>query len=116
MSVTVTRTTPRTRAHLRACVSVLAVASATCLFARTNRVYFVGNSVTDTVRYEALRQLAESRGHVQPWGRQMIPSAPLEWLWDHPGDGFTENPYSYPTNAFPHYEWDHISPSPMTAR
>lgn len=84
-----------------------------CLFARSNRVYFVGNSVTDTVRYDALRQLAESRGHVQPWGRQMIPGAPLEWLWTHPGEGFTQAPYSYPTNAFPNYDWDHISLQPF---
>jgi len=91
---------------------VLALAGAAGLFARTNRVYFVGNSVTDTVRYDALRQLAESRGHVHPWGRQMIPGAPLEWLWTHPADGFTQAPYSYPTNAFPHYDWDHISLQP----
>lgn len=97
-----------TRLGLVACV--LFAASGV---ARTNRVYFVGNSVTDTVRYDALRQLAESRGHVQPWGRQMIPGAPLEWLWTHPGEGFTQPPYSYPTNAFPYYEWDHISLQPF---
>ncbi|MCX7846795.1 MAG: hypothetical protein N2595_02010 [bacterium] len=92
---------------------LLALAGTTLVWARTNRVYFVGNSVTDTVRYDALRQLAESRGHVHLWGRQMIPGAPLDWLWTHPGDGFTQAPYSYPTNAFPYYEWDHISLQPF---
>lgn len=66
--------------YVRFAAILLAVLGALCVLARTNRVYFVGNSVTDTERYDALRQLAESRGHVQPWGRQMIPGAPLEWL------------------------------------
>jgi hypothetical protein len=35
------------------------------------RVYFVGNSVTDTINYRALAELAKSRGHQQVWGRHM---------------------------------------------
>lgn len=76
-------------------------------------VYFIGNSVTDTVRYVGLRKMAESRGHTQPWGRQMIPGAPLQWLWDHPSDGFQEPPYGYPTNALPNYDWDFLSLQPF---
>jgi hypothetical protein len=80
---------------------------------RTNRIYYIGNSVTDTIRYDGLRQLAESRGHVVPWGRQMIPGAPLEWLWDHPADGFVQPPYGPPTNALPYYPWDTLSLQPF---
>ena len=43
------------------------------------RVYFVGNSVTDTVRYPLLAALADGRGIKMSWGRHMIPGAPLEW-------------------------------------
>lgn len=81
--------------------------------ARTNRIYYIGNSVTDTIRYDSLAQLAASRGHVVPWGRQMIPGAPLEWLWDHPADGFVQNPYGPPTNALPYYQWDILSLQPF---
>jgi hypothetical protein len=81
--------------------------------AGTNRTYFIGNSVTDQVKYDYLAQWAAARGHAMPWGRQMIPGAPLQWLWEHPGDGFTEPPYGYPTNALPNYEWDCLSLQPF---
>ena len=35
---------------------------------KTLRVYFVGNSVTDTINYRALAELAKSRGYTQVWG------------------------------------------------
>jgi hypothetical protein len=34
--------------------------------ARTNRIYFIGNSVTDTIRYNSLKAFAQLRGHVMP--------------------------------------------------
>jgi len=77
------------------------------------RVYFIGNSVTDTVRYGSLAKLAASRGHQLVWGRQMIPGAPLQWLWDHPSDGFTEKPFGYPREAFTHFPWDFVSLQPF---
>ncbi len=76
-------------------------------------VYFIGNSVTDTLRYDGLAAMAAARGKTQPWGRQMIPGAPLEWLWTHPGDGFTQSPYGYPTNGLPKYAWDVLSLQPF---
>ena len=75
---------------------VLLLASGTAFASepgKTLRVYFVGNSVTDTVRYGSLAKLAASRQHTLVWGRQMIPGAPLQWLWEHPTEGFTEKPY-----------------------
>lgn len=56
------------------------------------RVYFMGNSVTDTVRYSALAKLAKSRNVTLDWGRTMVPGAPLEHLYTHPGSGFNEPP------------------------
>lgn len=80
---------------------------------RTLRVYFVGNSVTDTVRYGSLAKLAASRGHTLIWGRQMIPGAPLQWLWDHPTEGFTEEPFGFPREAFSSFVWDAVSLQPF---
>jgi hypothetical protein len=54
------------RAIALGCLTILAVLSVN--FAahseQTLKVYHVGNSVTDTINYEGLNQLAESRGHL----------------------------------------------------
>ncbi len=76
-------------------------------------IYFIGNSVTDTINYAGFQALAQSRGYTQPWGRQMIPGAPLSWLWDNPTGGFTQEPYGYPINALPNYSWDNLSLQPF---
>ncbi len=77
------------------------------------RVYFVGNSVTDTINYRALAELAKSRGHRQIWGRHMIPGAPLQWIWEHPRDGFQEQPFGHYPNALANYPWDVLSLQPF---
>ena len=102
--------------HFRSPIALLAVAAilqVTPSRAATNRAYFIGNSVTDQIVYDKLRQLAESRGHRMPWGRQMIPGSPLDNLWNNPGSGFTQPPYGYPTNALPNYTWDFLSLQPF---
>lgn len=77
------------------------------------RVYFIGNSVTDTINYGGLQEIAESREHNHIWARHMIPGAPLSWLWEHPNDGFFADPYGNPMNAFINYTWDAISLQPF---
>jgi len=77
------------------------------------RVYFIGNSVTDTVGYAALSKAAAARGHKLACGRQTIPGAPLEWLWNHPTNGFTEAPFGYPHKAFQRFTWDAVSLQPF---
>lgn len=94
------------------CLSLLALA-ASVLPVHAESAYFIGNSVTDTINYSGLEAMAVARGKTQPWGRQMIPGAPLEWLWTHPADGFTQNPYGFPTNALPNYAWDILSLQPF---
>jgi hypothetical protein len=37
--------------------------------------------VTDTIRYGSLVKLAGRQGYTLTWGRDMIPSAPLSWLF-----------------------------------
>ena len=77
------------------------------------RTYFVGNSVTDTIRYGSLAKLAKSRGHTLTWGRDMIPGAPLSWLWDHPKDGFQQEPFGLYPKALSEYSWDVLSLQPF---
>ncbi len=77
------------------------------------RVYFVGNSVTDTINYRALAELSKSRGHDHVWGRHMIPGAPLQWIWQHPKDGFQEPPFGHYPNALTNFHWDVLSLQPF---
>ena len=81
--------------------------------AETLRVYFIGNSVTDTVRYGELAKLAGTRDVKLDWGRTMIPGAPLEWIYTHPNDGFQQEPYGRWTNALNHFAWDAVSLQPF---
>lgn len=101
------------RRWLIATLVLLACAVYTGQAQTTLRLYLVGNSVTDAINYNGLKALAESKGNTHVWARHMIPGAPLEWLWSHMADGFTETPYGSPTNAFPNYTWDAISLQPF---
>ncbi len=80
---------------------------------KTLRVYFVGNSVTDTIKYRGLAELAKSRGYTQIWGRHMIPGAPLQWIWEHPKDGFQEPPFGHYPTALANFQWDVLSLQPF---
>ncbi len=82
---------------------------------RELRVYFVGNSVTDTVNYQALGELAKSRGHKQILGRHMIPGSPLFLLWKESTakNGFTEPPFGYPHEALVNHQWDAVTLQPF---
>ncbi len=77
------------------------------------RTYFVGNSVTDTIRYGSLAKLAKSQGHTLTWGRDMIPGSPLSWLWEHPKDGFQQEPFGLYPRALSEYAWDVLSLQPF---
>jgi hypothetical protein len=79
----------------------------------TLRVYFVGNSVTDTINYRVLGELAESRGRKQVWGRHMIPGAPLQWIWEHPRDGFQQPPFGHYPAALTEHTWDVLCLQPF---
>ena len=101
----------RSRTGLTALAALLALPASPA--ARADSVYFIGNSVTDTVNYYGLVAMAESRGKTQPWGRHMIPGAPLQILWENPTVGFSEAPYGAEPNALPNYTWDHVSLQPF---
>ena len=76
------------------------------------RVFFVGNSVTDTVNYDALAQLAKARGIEQPWARQMIPGAPLSWIWREQ-NGFVDPAFGPAKRALAEHPWDVVTVQPF---
>ena len=101
------RLTAGLRAALALFVSALAVS------ANTIPTYFVGNSVTDTINYAGLQALAQARGHTLPFGRHMIPGAPLEFIWNNASSGFSESPFGYYPNALGNYTWSALSLQPF---
>ena len=76
------------------------------------RVFFVGNSVTDTVNYGAFAELAKSRGIDQPWARQMIPGAPLFWIW-RDDNGFVNEGFGPAKRALAEHPWDVVTVQPF---
>ena len=80
---------------------------------KTFRVYFIGNSVTDTINYRGLEALAKSRGHEHVWGRHMIPGAPLQWIWQHPDQGFQKPPFGHYPTALTKHQWDALCLQPF---
>lgn len=81
--------------------------------ARSLRVFHVGNSVTDTIRYPAFQKMAASGSQNYIFGRHMIPGAPLSWLWDHPNDGFFEEPFGRYPKALTEHRWDVLTLQPF---
>ncbi len=43
----------------------------------------------------------------------MIPGAPLQWIWQHPKDGFQEPPFGHYPNALASFQWDVLSLQPF---
>lgn len=77
------------------------------------RVYYVGNSLTDELKYDAFEKLSAARDHKLIWGRHMIPGAPIHWLWNHPKEGFTRGPFGATETAFD-YQWDTVTLQPFS--
>lgn len=96
-----------------ATMRTLLLVLAALVLAGEERVYFIGNSVTDTVNYGGFKAMAAARGVPVAWGRHMIPGAPLEWLWSHQGEGFSEQPFGTSRPAVSGFAWDHITIQPF---
>jgi hypothetical protein len=100
-------------------VLLVALLSSTGLLAvagaerKTLRVYHVGNSVTDTLRYPSFAKLVASRGHQYVWGRHMIPGAPLMGMYVDQKGGFFEKPYGASQEALKNFDWDVVTLQPF---
>ncbi len=100
-------------ARLRRALCLLAICLAGNLVgADTLRVFYIGNSVTDTIRYDALAELARSRGDTIVWSRHMVPGAPLSWIWQK-GGGFTKREFGPAPEALANHDWDAVVAQPF---
>jgi hypothetical protein len=43
----------------------------------------------------------------------MIPGAPLQWIWQHPKDGFQEQPFGHYPTALRDFQWDALCLQPF---
>ena len=76
------------------------------------RVFWIGNSVTDALKYGTWKETAEADGRSITYGRHMVPGAPISWIWENPGGGISEEPYGKWNTALREYEWDVVSLQP----
>ena len=100
---------------LRATVTLAAAFAAlsTAHAADPLRVYMIGNSLTDEVKYDAWTSLVQASGAQTVVARKMIPGSPLGWHQSHPTDGFLTPPYGHPEAAFPAHPWDALTLQPF---
>ena len=77
------------------------------------RVYHIGNSVTDQIRYQRFATLVAARGNRYVFGRHMIPGTPLEGLWAAQDKGFREEPFGASQKALADFTWDVVTIQPF---
>ena len=77
------------------------------------RIYFLGNSLTDQVKYDWFEKLSDESGVEVEWARQMIPGAPIRWLYAHPDEGFREKEFGGWQKALGGFEWDVLTLQPF---
>jgi len=100
---------------LRNLIPVLLLALPTTLLAEPLRVYMIGNSLTDEVKYDTWVQFCKDAGSDVLYARKMIPGAPICWHRDHPDQGFNTKPYGYPDKAFREHPWDVLTMQPFVS-
>jgi lysophospholipase L1-like esterase len=98
--------------QLTAVLAFLALSTATPVNAAPRRIYYIGNSVTDTINYKGLANLAASRNIEVLWARHMIPGSPLFLLWQGDG-GFTEGEFGPSKKALAEFPWDIVTVQPF---
>lgn len=82
------------------------------LRAAETRIYYLGNSLTDELKYDQFVKLAGAGGETIVWGRHMIPGVPIRGLWGATS-GLTQNPFGYWQKALREYEWDVVTLQPF---
>ncbi len=100
--------------RLFAAVAVLSLAAISTLSASHLRIYMIGNSLTDDIRYNGFENLVAQGGDSLALGSQRIPGAPIHWHWGNPG-GYNHTPFGAYPSAFANYQWDALTLQPTSA-
>lgn len=94
-------------------LAALVLAALPLLAAEPLKVYLIGNSLTDELKYDDWIEFVTAAGHPAVYGRKMIPGAPISWHMSHPKDGFATK-FGYPDEAFASHPWDVLTLQPFT--
>ncbi len=92
---------------------LLALAAALPLPAAHQRIYMLGNSLTDDILYDGFAAIVNNGGHSLTQGSFRIPGAPINWLWNNPTGGFVHSPFNRYPEAFANYPWDVVTLQPF---
>lgn len=92
--------------------AVVGAAAITLSSAQTS-IYFIGNSVTDTVNYEAFSEMARHADPDVEIGRHTIPGSPLSWTWEHPESGHWTEDHGPFFKALSTRSWSVLSLQPF---
>jgi hypothetical protein len=98
--------------QLTAVLAFLALSTSTPVHAAPLRIFYIGNSVTDTINYQGLANLAASRNIEVLWARHMTPGAPLFILW-RDSTGLTEGDFGPSKKALTEFPWDIVTVQPF---
>lgn len=92
-------------------LSLLLIATSASFAQITNRIYTIGNSVTDGIDFQGFQAISLQSGNNHIYGRAMTPGSPLELL--ETNCVFSESPYGCAINALTNYTWDRVSLQPF---
>jgi len=81
------------------------------------RIFFVGNSLTDTISYKKFQTIVTAQGDQILWSRHTGPGATLDGLYK-PDDkgviyGIAEEPYGKSPDALTKFDWDVVTLQPF---
>jgi len=85
-------------------------------FAKSLRVYHIGNSLTDNIYYGGLRNLAASEKDTYTYGKDVSPGVPLDDTWTFKtktGQAYSIPPYGLYNKALKNYTWDALTLEPF---
>lgn len=109
----------RRRSKLAVCLLAFtgAVASMTAsTHAVSVRAYHIGNSVTDTLRYNGVTKLAQQDGNVYTFGKHISPGTTLSRIWNSTSTTsaqYSVSPFGTYRNALRNYAWDAVTLQPF---
>jgi hypothetical protein len=101
-----------------ACIAVLiALCAVSTTHATSIRAYHIGNSVTDTLRYNGVNAQAVSMGHTYTYGKHISPGVRLAQTWNYQTNSgqqmYSANGFGLYRDALTNHTWDVVTMQPF---
>ena len=79
---------------------------------QTKRIFMIGNSVTDRLKFDGFKAFALSQNNTHIYSTHIIPGSPLGGIWAS-YDTNNNPPFGSTKNAFENYDWDAVTLQPF---